>query len=77
MTRPGIANVLRACARHSNNPLLQIAAYVDFTREIDLRFVRDFGLKLPVYADADYAAAPYDRRSVSGVAVMSGDTAIS
>ena len=29
-----------------------------------------------MYADADYAAASNDRRSVSGVAVMLGDTAI-
>ena len=29
-----------------------------------------------MYEDADYAAASNDRRSVSGVAVMLGDTAI-
>ena len=29
-----------------------------------------------MYADADYAAASTDRRSVSGLAVMLGDTAI-
>ena len=83
MTRPDIANALRACARHSDNPsprhwkgLLQVAAYVNATKEMGLRFVRGSGLRLPVYADADYAAASNDRRSVSGVAVMLGDTAI-
>ena len=44
------------------------------TKEIGLRFVRDFGLRLSVYADADYAAVSNDRRSVSDVAVMLGDT---
>ena len=46
------------------------------TKEIGLRFVRGSGLKLSVYADADYAAASNDRRSVSGVAVVLADTAI-
>ena len=83
MTRPDISNALRACARHSHNPsprhwkaLLQVAAYVNATKEMGLRFVRDSGLRLPVYADADHAAESNDRRSVSGVAVMLGDTAI-
>ena len=83
MTRPDIANALRACARHSHNPsprhwktLLQVAAYVNATKEMGLRFVRGSGLRLSVYADAEYAAASIDRRSVSGVAVMLGDTAI-
>ena len=44
---------------------------------IGLRFVRGSGLRLSVYADADYAAASNDRRSVWGVAVVLGDTAIS
>ena len=83
MTRPNIANEPRACARHSHNPsprhrkaLLQVAAYVNTTKEMGLRFVRGSGLRLSVYADVDYAAVSYDRRSVSGVAVMLGDTAI-
>ena len=38
--------------------------------------MRGSGLKLYVYADADYAAASNDRRSVSGVAVMLGDATI-
>ena len=83
MTRPDIANALRACARHSHNPsprhwkaLLQVTAYVNATKEIGLRFVRDFGLRLSVCAKADYAAVSNDRRFVSGVAVMLGDTTI-
>ena len=83
MTRPDITNVLRAFVRHSHDPslryrkaLLQIAAYVNSTKYIDLRFVRGSGLKLSVFADADCAAACNDRRSVSGVAAMLGDTAV-
>ena len=83
MTRPDIANALRACARHIQNPslrhwktLLQVVAYVNATKEIDLRFVRGSGLRLSVYVGANYAAASNGRRSVSDVAVMLGDTAI-
>ena len=83
MTRPDITNALRACPRHSHNPsprhwkaLLQVAAYVNATKEMGLRFVRGSGLRLFVCADADYVAASNDRRSVSGVAVMLSDTAI-
>ena len=82
MTKPDIANALRACARHSHNPsprhwkaLLQVAAYVNATK-ISLGFVRGSGLRLSVHADADYAATSNDRRSMSGVAVILGDTVI-
>ena len=64
--RPDISNVLRACARHSLNSSphqckapLQVAAYVNMTKEIG-RFVRGSGLRLSVYANADYAAASND-----------------
>ena len=67
MTRADIANALRAHARHSHNPcprhwkaLLQVAAYVNATKEMGLRFVRDSGWRLSVYAYADYAAASND-----------------
>ena len=67
----------------SNNPstrhwkaLFQVAEYVNATKNIGLRFARGSGLRLSVYADADYAAASNDRRSVSGVAEILGDTAI-
>ena len=46
------------------------------TKEMGLRFVRGSDLRLSVYADVEYAAASNDRRSVSGVVVMLGDTAI-
>ena len=81
MTRPDIANALRACARHRHNPssrhwkaISRVATYVNVTKETGVRFVRGSGLRLSVYADADYAASN-DRKSVSGVAVMLGDTA--
>ena len=84
MARPDIANALRACSRHSHNPsrrrkaLLQVASYVNATKEIGLRFVRGSGLRLSVYADADCARHP----TIEGpcrvyVAVILGDTAIS
>ena len=80
MISPDIANTLRACAHHSHNPsprywkmLLQVAGYVNATKEIGMRFVWRSGLKLSVHAGADYAAAFNDRRSVLGVAVISGD----
>ena len=45
--------------------------------ETCLRFVRGSGLNISVYTDdADYVTASNDRRSVSGIAVMLGDTAI-
>ena len=84
ITRPDIANALHACARHSHKPsprhwkaLLQVAAYVNATKEIGLRFVRGSGLRLSVYADSDHAAASNYRRSVSGVTVMLDYTVIS
>ena len=46
------------------------------TKDLSLRFVRGSGLRLSVYADADYAAAYNDRRLVSGVALIMGDTTI-
>ena len=67
MTRPVIANALRACACHSQyssprhwKALLQVAAYVNAKKEMGLRFVQGSGLRLSVYADADYAAASND-----------------
>ena len=47
------------------------------TKKIGLRFVRDSGLRLSVYTYADYTVAFNDQRSVSGVAVVPSDTAIS
>ena len=76
-------NALRACARHGHNPsprhwkaLLQVAMHVNGTKEIGLWLVRGSGLRLFVYVNADYGAASNDRRSVSSVAVVFGDTTI-
>ena len=84
MTRPYIANSSRACSRSSHNKsprhknaLLQIAAYVNSTKRMSPRFVRGSGLKLSVFANAYFVAASSNGRSVSGVAVMLGDTTIS
>ena len=83
MTRPRITNVFRACEHHSHNPgqrhwkaLLQVAAYVNSMKEIDLRFVRGSVLRLSVHADADYVAVANDRKSMSDVAVLLSDTSI-
>ena len=84
MTRSDIASALRACAHYSHNhpsprhwkAFLLVAVYVNVTKETGSRFVRGSGLRFSVCADADYAAASNDRRSVPGVVVMLGDTAI-
>ena len=79
MTRPDIANALRACSRQSHNPsprhwkaFLQVASYVNATKEIGLRFARGSGLRLSVYADADYAAASNERKVRVGCSGSSG-----
>ena len=84
MTGPDIANALRAYAKHSHDPspphwraLLQVAAYVIGSKEKGLKFVRGSGFRRSVFADANYVAKSNDRRSVAGVAVLLGDTAIS
>ena len=51
-------------------------AYVNATKEIDLKFVRGPGLSLSVYENTYYVAASNDQRSVSGVAVILGETTI-
>ena len=62
MTKPDIANALRACAKHNHDPslphwraLLQVAAYVIGSKEKGLKFVRGSGLRRSVFADANYA----------------------
>ena len=56
--------------------LSQVAVCVNGSKHIGLKFARDSGLRLPVFADADYTAKPNDQRSVSGEAVILGDTPI-
>ena len=42
-----------------------------------MELVRGSGLRLPVFADADYVVKSNERRSVSSVAVLLRDTSIS
>ena len=84
MTRPDIASAVRAVARHARNPaarhwkaVRKIIAYLKATKDLGVVFRRGGDLKLPLFADGDYADKCNDRRSVSGVAVMLGNTAVS
>ena len=83
MTRPDIANAVRAVARQAHDPaerhwraVCQIISYLNGTKKLGLVFSKGGGLKLSVYVDADYADKANDRRSVSGVAVMLGGTSV-
>ena len=78
MTRPDIANAVRAVARQAHDPaerhwraVYKIISYLNGRKKLGLVFSKGGGLKLSVYVDADYADKANDRRSVSGVAVMS------
>ena len=83
MTRPDIASAARAAAQHAHNPAARhwkaarkIIAYLKVQgSEVVSR--REGDLKLSLFADADYADICNGRRSVSGVAVMVGSTALS
>ena len=83
MTRPDIANAVRAVARQAHDPaerywraVRKLIAYLNKTKDLELMFVKDGDRKLSVYVDADYANKDNDRRSVSGVAVMVGGTVV-
>ena len=84
MTRPDIANAVRAVARQAHDPaerhwraVCKIISYLNGTKKVGLVFSKGGGLKLSVYVDADYAAdKANDRRSVSDVTVMSGGTSV-
>ena len=83
MTRPDIANAVRAVARQAHDPaerhwraVRKIIAYLNKTKDLGLVFVKDGDRKLSEYVDADYANKDNDRRSVSGVAVMVGGTVV-
>ena len=82
-TRPGIASAVRAVARHAHNPAARhwkaarkIIAYLKATKDLGVVFQRGGDLKLS-FADAGYADRCNNRRSVSGVAVMLRNTAVS
>ena len=83
MTRPDIANAVRAVARQAHDPakrqwrvVRKIISYLNKTKDLGLVFVKDGDRKLSVYVDVDYANKDNDRRSVSGVAVMVGGTVV-
>ena len=83
MTRPDIANAVRAVARQAHDPaerhwrvVRKIIAYLNKTKDVGLVFVEDGDRKLSVYVDAGYANKDNDKRSVSGVAVMVGGTVV-
>ena len=84
MTRPDIASAVRAVARHAHDPaarhwkaVRKAIAYVKETKDLGVVFRRGGDLKLSLFADEDYADNCSDRRSVSCVAVMLGNTAAS
>ena len=84
MTRPDIASAVRAVSRHAHNPaarhwkaVRKIIACLKATKDLGIVFRRGGGLKLLLFADADYADKCNDGRSVSSVAVILENTAVS
>ena len=84
MTRPDISSAVRAVTGHAHNPAAQhwkavwkIIADLKATKDLVVVFKRGGNMELSLFADADYADGCNDRRSVSGVAVMLGNTAVS
>ena len=62
MTRPDIANVVRAVARQAHDPAerqwragRKIIAYLNKTKDLELVLVKDGDRKISVYVDADHA----------------------
>ena len=79
MTRPDIANAVRAIARYCAHPKLRhweaardVLGYVRRTSSMGISFSRGspMGVGLQGFADADFASKATDRRSVSGCVVM-------
>ena len=84
MTRLDITNAVRAVARYTYEPterlwqaIMKIMLYLNGTKSLGIASVRGSGLSLNVNADADYANKDNDRRSISGIAVTLGSTAVS
>ena len=74
----------RAVALHAHNSaarhwkaVRKIIAYLKATENLAIVFRRGRGLKLSLFADAEYVDKCNDRRSVSSVAVMLGNIAVS
>ena len=84
MTRPDIANAVRAVARQAHDPaerhwraVCKIFSYLNGTKKLGLVFSKGGGLNLSVYVGEDYAAdKANDRRSVSDVTAMLGGTSV-
>lgn len=85
LTRPDIANAVRAVARYCSEPklihwraALGILGYAVRTSSFGISFQRGTvsGFSLITFADADYASRAADRRSVSGGVVMCAGGAI-
>ena len=83
VTRPDLANAVRALARQSHDPcerhwegVTKVLKYLNKTKDLGLTFQKGHD-RLSVFCDADYAKKEADRRSVSGVAVMYGGVAVS
>ena len=79
LTRPDIANAVRAVARYCSAPKLihwkaarSILGYAVRTSSFGISFQKGTltGISLISFADADYASRSTDRRSVSGGVVM-------
>ena len=83
MTRPDLAIAVRAVARHAHNPaarhwkaVWKMISYLKATKDLGVVFRRGGDLKLSLFADEDYVSRYNDKRSISGVAVMLGNTAV-
>ena len=84
MTRPNMASAVRAVAGHAHDPVARhwkavrkIIAYLKATKNLGVVFRREGDFKLSLFSDGDYANICNDRRSVSDVAVMLENTAMS
>ena len=84
MTRSDITNAVRAVARYAHTPserlwqaAMKILSYLNGTKSVGITYVRESGLGLEVYVDADYADKANDRRSVCGIGAALGGTAVS
>ena len=82
MTRPDIANAVRSTARRAHDAnredwktVLNILGYLHGTKDLGLGLTGTGG-QLVAYADSNYATTRKDRKSVSGGAIMYGDSCI-
>ena len=83
LTQPDVASAVWTVAQHAPNPaardwktIRKIITCLKATKDLGVLFRRGRDLKLSLFANADYADRCNDRRSVSGVAAMLGNTAV-